>query len=212
MKRRDGFTLIELLVVIAIIAILAAILFPVFAQAREKARAIGCLSNLKQIANGFMMYAQDYDECLPLSVRTPGGGADPIYWYDVVQPYLKNRQILKCPSGPPQDEVNYGVPSCSLCPHWCGIPRALRLAKLQNPVDVVMVADSMFWFGCSFLIAYPKVCGAMCDETKHIPENARHQGGANIAFCDGHAKWLPSTKVGNWDFHNTAILTAIPSF
>src|SRR5579864_2083597 len=73
-RARNGFTLIELLVVIAIIAILAAILFPVFAQAREQARKTSCLSNQKQISTGFLMYVQDYDETFPL--RTPGPGLE----------------------------------------------------------------------------------------------------------------------------------------
>src|SRR5579872_7481927 len=86
MTRRSGFTLIELLVVIAIIAILAAILFPVFAQAREKARAITCLSNLKQIGLACTMYTQDYDETLPFAWSAQGG------WYNLLQPYIKNGQ------------------------------------------------------------------------------------------------------------------------
>jgi prepilin-type N-terminal cleavage/methylation domain-containing protein/prepilin-type processing-associated H-X9-DG protein len=101
---RNGFTLIELLVVIAIIAILAAILFPVFAQAREKARAISCLSNLKQIGNAFMMYVQDYDEKFPPPVAGDIG-SDPtcllVQWPGYVrslQAYIKNRQVLHCPS------------------------------------------------------------------------------------------------------------------
>src|SRR6187402_2004180 len=104
MKLSKGFTLIELLVVIAIIAILAAILFPVFAQVREKARAISCLSNLKQIGLGLTQYSQDADEGLPpawigyttdpaTSVGYPGRAR----WMDVVQPYVKNTQIFTCP-------------------------------------------------------------------------------------------------------------------
>lgn len=89
-QRRTGFTLIELLVVIAIIAILAAILFPVFAQAREKARQISCLSNTKQIGLSMMMYIQDYDEtAAPLF-----GGED---WWVPYYPYIKNYQVLLCP-------------------------------------------------------------------------------------------------------------------
>ncbi|HZG47689.1 MAG TPA: DUF1559 domain-containing protein, partial [Allosphingosinicella sp.] len=100
-----AFTLIELLVVIAIIAILAAILFPVFAQAREKARQTACLSNLKQIGTGLMMYVQDYDETLP-PTRQMRGGTTPCtgdaipgsQWNMLIQPYLKNQQIFACPS------------------------------------------------------------------------------------------------------------------
>src|SRR5579862_733995 len=98
--RRKGFTLIELLVVIAIIAILAAILFPVFAQAREKARAISCLSNCKQIGLSFAMYVQDYDETTPLQESPAPSVADGVtksYWYILIQPYVKNWQLFLCP-------------------------------------------------------------------------------------------------------------------
>jgi prepilin-type N-terminal cleavage/methylation domain-containing protein/prepilin-type processing-associated H-X9-DG protein len=108
---RKGFTLIELLVVIAIIAILAAILFPVFAQAREKARQTSCLSNMKQIGHGLTMYLQDYDDVFPFNWygRTPdvwwqslpetGPGSGLAYkWMDVIYPYVKNEQVFTCPS------------------------------------------------------------------------------------------------------------------
>lgn len=99
--KRQGFTLIELLVVIAIIAILAAILFPVFAQAREKARATSCLSNMKQIALAFSMYQIDQDGCFPSvyddSLGYPAGR---IIWADKIMPYIKNRDIFACPGGP----------------------------------------------------------------------------------------------------------------
>jgi prepilin-type N-terminal cleavage/methylation domain-containing protein/prepilin-type processing-associated H-X9-DG protein len=114
-RDRRGFTLIELLVVIAIIAILAAILFPVFAQARASARAISCISNTKQTALGLMMYAQDYDETFPMldnngscaygekPCALPDWGAPgdesspPAMWWGVVQPYIKSNQLGYCP-------------------------------------------------------------------------------------------------------------------
>src|SRR5262249_44741707 len=97
-QRRKGFTLIELLVVIAIIAILAAILFPVFAQAREKARAISCLSNARQIGTGITMYSQDYDETIVPWLQMTGlprndtARQDYNSWVDLLQPYIKNGQ------------------------------------------------------------------------------------------------------------------------
>jgi len=102
MRRSTGFTLIELLVVIAIIAILAAILFPVFAQAREKARAASCLSNTKQLGLAMRMYAQDYDEINVGSYSYPNTwGSCPMFmWMDLLQPYIKNTQIVTCPSAP----------------------------------------------------------------------------------------------------------------
>lgn len=102
-----AFTLIELLVVIAIISILAAILFPVFAQAREKARQTGCLSNMKQIGTAALMYAQDYDERVPRNwygemgfeaTTAPGDTPERYKWMDVLQPYVKNTQIFTCSS------------------------------------------------------------------------------------------------------------------
>jgi len=101
--RKRGFTLIELLVVIAIIAILAAILFPVFAQARESARKSSCQSNLKQIATGLSMYTQDYDEmlCPDKNMNYAAGTPQLGVWYWLVQPYVKNTGVLKCPSYSP---------------------------------------------------------------------------------------------------------------
>jgi prepilin-type N-terminal cleavage/methylation domain-containing protein len=96
-----GFTLIELLVVIAIIAILAAILFPVFAQARERARMISCLSNARQQGTALRMYSQDNDEIYPAIVFYADDNGNDIYvWRNVVYPYMKNKGILACPSNP----------------------------------------------------------------------------------------------------------------
>jgi prepilin-type N-terminal cleavage/methylation domain-containing protein/prepilin-type processing-associated H-X9-DG protein len=110
-RRSRGFTLIELLVVIAIIAILAAILFPVFAQAREKARAISCVSNMKQLATCVLMYAQDYDETYPIGVQNDWNNSWPV----AVQPYVKNLGVFRCP-----DDGNLTQPDWTV--GWAGVP------------------------------------------------------------------------------------------
>ncbi len=118
MKRTNGFTLIELLVVIAIIAILAAILFPVFSQAREKARQTACLSNMKQMSTALMMYTQDNDEMTPSDTRLPTTSpapplpsADTITWgLALLQPNIKNKGIYRCPSDSSQGLRADGLP------------------------------------------------------------------------------------------------------
>jgi prepilin-type N-terminal cleavage/methylation domain-containing protein/prepilin-type processing-associated H-X9-DG protein len=111
MQHRRGFTLIELLVVIAVIAILAAILFPVFAQARDKARQAACLSNMRQIGNAIAMYTQDYDEYLPHTfVYTLPGQAECWWWQDLVRPYTRNDAIFTCPSADPHLTWNWRRP------------------------------------------------------------------------------------------------------
>ena len=156
--RRRGFTLIELLVVIAIIAILAAILFPVFAQARDKARQASCLSNAKQMAAGFYQYAQDYDERFPPSRTVAGascdGGTRQQPWSLMIQPYMRNKRVMQCPSdstsGTPAageakrsfvvtagDNPN-GYPDCSypggvMGPNW-----GASLADISTPAGMVI--------------------------------------------------------------------------
>ena len=113
-RRLSGFTLIELLVVIAIIAILAAILFPVFAQAREKARQSSCSSNMKQMALSVLQYAQDYDECYPNGLQD--GWYEQSWSYNV-QPYMKNVDVFRCPSDSGAGEpIRYGTDDYS----WAG--------------------------------------------------------------------------------------------
>src|SRR5581483_2869356 len=153
---RTAFTLIELLVVIAIIAILAAILFPVFAQAREQARKTTCLSNLKQIGLGVMMYAQDYEETPPWAYGSMG------WWGDVIDPYIKMRGSANAGQGDvqgaglwhcPSDGLSvvpntpsYGVNAVITGAENGGIPNggfdnSVPLAGINNPADVIWGGD-----------------------------------------------------------------------
>ncbi|MHB8997268.1 MAG: DUF1559 family PulG-like putative transporter [Armatimonadota bacterium] len=202
--RRRGFTLIELLVVIAIIAILAAILFPVFAKAREKARQSSCLSNVKQIGLGLLQYAQDYDEAL-MGARGPHGG-----WPQAIQPYIKNTQIYSCPSA--NTSRYYGGSTCAVCPgtsagvantstpgayfagyayanqaavaaangsKCLGFTAVAKLGTYDTPTMQFLVYDATCFMGTP---------GAPTGKLTNMA--TRHNDGYNVCFLDGHAKWL----------------------
>ena len=135
-QSRKAFTLIELLVVIAIIALLAAILFPVFARARENARKSSCANNLKQIGIAAAQYTQDYDE-LTIPIRqTTTAGSTPFYWSALVQPYLKSYQVLRCPS----NSVNVMGYTYSFDVGGAGPGRSL--ADLATPAQTPAFADA----------------------------------------------------------------------
>ena len=212
---RRGFTLIELLVVIAIIAILAAILFPVFARAREKARQASCQSNLKQLALAYQMYVQDYDERLP-AIAT-ACWPDPPYTlfskipnYLRLEPYVKNWQLWACPSGwgdcanqsshhtavntviamglvPANFQINYMVPEPISA-------NGYSLGRFQYPAQTVLLADAIA-FPRLAAVAYANVCAAHCNPDRQVDKNTRHNGGSNIAFIDGHVKWLSAGAI-----------------
>jgi len=164
---KRGFTLIELLVVIAIIAILAAILFPVFGRARENARRTACLSNMKQIGLGLLMYAQDYDETFPARaitlVATPTNVG--ISWRQLIQPYTKSAQVVTCPSnkrnetqadaanaGYPRINASYAgnvlpadgaAPACGSSGFFCSDNRPGRpVATMETPALLIAVTES----------------------------------------------------------------------
>jgi prepilin-type N-terminal cleavage/methylation domain-containing protein/prepilin-type processing-associated H-X9-DG protein len=208
---RRGFTLIELLVVIAIIAILAAILFPVFAKAREKARQSSCLSNVKQIMLATMSYAQDYDETLPMVyVDRDGSGfaAGDYSWRCGVLPYAKNAQIFQCPSkkngtnafesypdGTPIGTATgpqlggYAVTSV----HWAvsGGPSGQTLGRIEYPAACVWLAE-IDGGGVNF----SNTNGVAAHGFVYADAGGkRHNDGCNWGFIDGHAKWYKPASV-----------------
>jgi prepilin-type N-terminal cleavage/methylation domain-containing protein/prepilin-type processing-associated H-X9-DG protein len=209
MTRRRGFTLIELLVVIAIIAILAAILFPVFAQARDKARATFCLSNCRQVGMAFMQYTQDFDEFLPLTTYPVPSNT----WTDTVQAYLKNRGVLRCPSDPSTTwnaAANPRRTSYFLNAWMAGANSYGNLAAIQSPASVIYMAESAenidrdhfhpFYWGSpaeqSSGYMQNLTFDAARDETKELALR-RHQEGFNATYLDGHSKWVQWRRTWN---------------
>ncbi|MCE5238132.1 DUF1559 domain-containing protein [bacterium] len=200
--RTRGFTLIELLVVIAIIAILAAILFPVFAKAREKARQSSCLSNIKQLGLAEMQYCQDYDE-----MTSPYGdhgctATSCKHWYQVIAPYLKSTQVLQCPSCSPHGtNADYGI----VYNHNAGCGGGVSLGSIPYPAQAAIFMDAqtsstdprgheIIYCWLHYPNAHPNGAGDGNDENRC---SSRHNNGANVTFLDGHGKWLTRQTIFN---------------
>ena len=229
-SRNNAFTLIELLIVIAIIAILAAILFPVFARARENARRASCMSNLKQIGLGVMQYTQDYDEKLPRSAvcgpellesgglstnsdcASPAPGNYYHLWWHQMYPYVKSTQVFICPSTTATWSGGY-VPS-SYVYGLNGNLSGLALAAIPQVAITPMIADATYYVMDPDHDCYSGTgvssnswCTSGTSDNSDAPL-ARHLDTFNMVFADGHAK---SQKLNDWltesSTHSGAIWT-----
>jgi prepilin-type N-terminal cleavage/methylation domain-containing protein len=191
--RRKGFTLIELLVVIAIIAILAAILFPVFSKAREKARQISCLSNTRQLSLGLLMYVDDYDETLPpCAYSTVPGSNTIVYWTDMVNPYVKNGRVDICPSDNLDTITSYGLNEMAFVDisDPDNVNPLANLAVFQTPASTVMLGElGIDDNGNATVNAYKlQAPDQDLDDGSEARPAARHLGFTNLSFMDGHEK------------------------
>lgn len=213
---RKGFTLIELLVVIAIIAILAAILFPVFARARENARRASCMSNMKQIGLGIMQYTQDYDDRLPMRQYDWSDYGQAWSWRRQTFPYVKSTQLYSCPSNtynatPSDDSDQYRLPTLP-----AGSPVFMR-SYAANGTGNNLGGHAPMEFGeyTQPLAAMPDVARTIlisesCEGSSWMlfddnvdrflnPVNVfkGHLGNSNFLFADGHVKAIKPIATGN---------------
>jgi prepilin-type N-terminal cleavage/methylation domain-containing protein/prepilin-type processing-associated H-X9-DG protein len=209
--KRAGFTLIELLVVIAIIAILAAILFPVFARAREKARQASCQSNLKQIGLAWKMYLGDYDDILPpLYTTTPGISGGYFHTPELLHPYIMNAQIWTCPSDPATGQSfdwgilnNYGYNQSRFAGH-ANFDRFLAAAEIAEPAETIVFIDDTNLYAGPYTPEVP----VGYDPNANVPNTGndgtravnRHNEMYNILFADGHVKSQRDTKYREWSY------------
>jgi prepilin-type N-terminal cleavage/methylation domain-containing protein/prepilin-type processing-associated H-X9-DG protein len=211
---RRGFTLIELLVVIAIIAILAAILFPVFARARENARRASCQSNLKQLGLGWMQYAQDYDETLPpvYTCTSAVGTCTSVlqYWFDLnsttpglLSPYLKSYQIFVCPSSTTNTySYGYNRRGFALYPGYSSdgfstSKPVSTLSMIEEPTFKIVMADSY----ASRYYIYNDATDPQDGTVATWGIYPDHLSTGNVLWADGHVKAvkpLRYTHQGYW--------------
>jgi len=217
MRKRyvKGFTLIELLVVIAIIAILAAILFPVFAQARESARKTSCLNNCKQTGTAMMMYVQDWDGAYPLAWNDIGENG-----YDVALfPYIKNKGVYECPSNhvtPRYYKKNYEATgplpgsyalNGDLTARFDSKGHRLSIteATVAFPSTTILVTEIRDTRGPSTGPEHEIFTTRQKDVLQRIPTTI-HMGGSNYVFADGHAKWYRVQQTwGFWRADNVPL-------
>ncbi|MBD3173747.1 MAG: prepilin-type N-terminal cleavage/methylation domain-containing protein [Armatimonadia bacterium] len=204
---RRGFTLIELLVVMAIISILASMLFPVYAKAREKARQTSCLSNTKQVGTAWMMYTMDYDErLLPIragQTTNQFGQFGDIWWAEILMPYVKNTQIYKCPSAPLTQFYGYEQPSPYSPPDAYNCEGGIGLN--WYPADVMYVANP--GLGIPPFLGYSSTLGSIdrsADKAVLMETNVQPVSGPNENWYMSppitHQIWMQSILSGGGPF------------
>ena len=200
MRGHKAFTLIELLVVIAIIAILAAILFPVFAKAREKARTTNCTSNVKQLMLAVRQYTSDFDSKLPPGAYpyVTAGPTGPIFgntsftWLDLIHTYMKSQQICICPSKSQStinsygwNYINFGDQPASPGPGW-----VTKLNKVSCPADTILIGDAEDYLAANQANIATLFSGIPSTQFNGTGRRAkRHSEGGVYGWVDGHAKW-----------------------
>jgi prepilin-type N-terminal cleavage/methylation domain-containing protein/prepilin-type processing-associated H-X9-DG protein len=215
-RSRKGFTLIELLVVIAIIAILAAILFPVFARARENARRTSCASNMKQIGLGLMQYSQDYDEGLPCPRLADDASTNyGRYWHGPIFPYVKSAQLFTCPSNTegaarivePANQTGPNLPAFtgSYAASY-NFLQAGTITQIQSTSTKIAIAEDKEGFSV--------VAPHHDENTLRSRLFGRHLQTFNVLYADGHVKSLrpvrTATPVNQWGRHNDNSNTDCP--
>ncbi len=228
---RRGFTLIELLVVIAIIAILAAVLFPAFAQARDKARATACMSNMKQLGVALQMYLQENDERLffrssttaantRANVSTSGNN---LKWWNQLMPYLKTPNVFACfsDSNPTLSPDINGNPTVTRSYVVSNAVEDLNMSQITNPASAIVVSEK--WdkdlSGAAITESWLEAFDGDMSPDSHNPTLRpmikfanRHQGGMECVFFDGHAKWMrPEVIIHNPLLNGCALIHAYPT-